>query len=42
MFSDLVVWLSAAVGFSTSVFFVAAAKTTFARFLKRRTSRARA
>ncbi|HEY7364509.1 MAG TPA: hypothetical protein VIE37_10410 [Methylomirabilota bacterium] len=41
MFDDLAVWLSAAVGFSVSVFFVAAALVAFGRFLKRR-SRARA
>jgi hypothetical protein len=36
MFDDLALWLSAAVGFSTSVLLIVAAKVTFTRFLKRR------
>ncbi|MGH7311910.1 MAG: hypothetical protein ACREJV_01970 [Candidatus Rokuibacteriota bacterium] len=41
MFDDIAIWLSAAVGFSASVFLIVAATVTFGRFLKRR-SRARA
>ncbi|HET9490597.1 MAG TPA: hypothetical protein VFR64_12685 [Methylomirabilota bacterium] len=41
MLGDLAIWLSAAVGVSASVYIVATATVTFARFLKRR-SRAHA
>jgi hypothetical protein len=36
IFDDLAIWLSAAVGVTVSLFVIAAAMVTFARFLKRR------
>jgi hypothetical protein len=40
MLDDIAVWLSAAVGLSASVFFIAGAMVIFTRFLKRRSARA--
>jgi hypothetical protein len=41
MLGDLIIWLSAALGLSASVYIVATATVVFARFLRRR-SRAHA